>query len=88
MMAATLKKCCDKHTHFREKVRVEEQRAQKNDRILRGDRLVYLIYDYFRTTGSYDEIQGLSGLFNVRLENDDIQDFDLRWEQALLSASD
>ena len=46
------------------------------------------MYDYFRTAGSYDEIQGLSGLFNIRLENDDIQDFDLRWEQALLSASD
>ena len=46
-----------------------------------------MIYDYFRTTDSYHEIQGLSGLFNFRLENDDIQDFDLRWEQAL-SASD
>ena len=26
-------------------------------------------------------------LFNVRLLNDDVQDFDTRWDQALLSAS-
>ena len=87
-MAAALKKCFDRHTHFREKISVEEQRAQKDDRFLRGRQIAYLIYDYFRTTGSFDEIQGLLGLFKIRLENDDIQDFDLRWEQALLSASD
>ena len=88
MMAAALKKCYDKQTHFRKKIRVEEQKAQKNDRFIRGDKIAYFMYDYFRTTGSYDEIQGLSGLFNIRLENDDIQDFDQRWDQALLSASD
>ena len=42
----------------------------------------------FRPTGSDDEIQGLSGLFSIKLENDDIQDFDLRCEQALLLTSD
>ena len=47
-----------------------------------------MIYDHFRSTGSHDEVQCLSGLFSIRLENDDIQDFDRRWEQALLSASD
>ena len=46
------------------------------------------MYEYFRPTGSYDEIQGLSGLFSIKLENDDIQDFDLRWRQALLLTSD
>ena len=42
----------------------------------------------FRPTGSYDVLQGLSGLFTIKLENDDIQDFDLRWEQPLLLTSD
>ena len=27
-------------------------------------------------------------MFSIKLENDDIQDFDLRWEQALLLTSD
>ena len=30
----------------------------------------------------------LMNLFSVRLQNDDVQDFDIRWDQALLSASD
>ena len=43
-----------------------------------------MIYEYFRSTGSYDEIQGLSGLFSMKLENDDIQDVD----SAFLLTSD
>ena len=34
------------------------------------------------------ELKILSGLISTKLENDDIQDFDLRWEQALLLTSD
>ena len=88
MMAAALKRCYDKHTHFRKKTSVEEQRAQKDNRFLRGRQIAFLIYEYFRPTGSFDEIQGLSGLFSIKMQDDDIQDFDLRWEQALLLTSD
>ena len=88
MMTAALKKCYDRQTHFRKNISVEEQRAQKNDRFLRGRQIAFVIYDHFRSTGSYDQIQGLSGLFSIRLENDDIQDFVRRWEQALISAND
>ena len=89
MMAAALKRCYDKQTHFRKKISVEEQRAQKDNQISqKGDRIAYLIYEYFRPTGSCDEIQGLSGLFSIKMEDDDIQDFDLRWEQALLLTND
>ena len=87
-MASALKRCYDKQTHFRKKISVEEQRAQKDSRFLRGRQIAYLIYEYFRPTGSYDEIQGLSGLFSIELDNNDVQDFDLRWEQALLLTSD
>ena len=47
-----------------------------------------MIYEHFRATGAYDAVQGLSDLFNIRLQNDDVQDFDVRWDQALLSASE
>ena len=47
-----------------------------------------MVYEYFRPTGSYDEIQGLSGLLSNKMEDDDIQGFDVRWEQALLLTSD
>ena len=88
MMASALERCYDKQTHFRKKISVEEQRAQKDNRFLRGRQIAYVIYEYFRPTGSFDETQGLSGLSITKLENDDIQDVDLRWEQALLLTSD
>ena len=65
MMASALKKCYEKQTHFRKKVRIEEQRAQKNDRFLRWRHIALMIYDNFRSTGFYAEIQGLSGLFSI-----------------------
>ena len=82
MIASALKRLPDKHVHFRTRVSVEEQRAQKYDRVLRGRQTAYMIYEHFRATRT------LSDLFNIRLQNDDVQDFDVRWDQALLSASD
>ena len=38
------------NSHFEEKVSLEEQRAQKEDRFLRGRQIAYMIYDYFRVT--------------------------------------
>ena len=37
---------------------------------------------------SMNIFQGLSVLFSIKLENNNIQDFDLRWEPALLLTSD
>ena len=47
-----------------------------------------MIYDHFRATGACETVQGLSDSFNIRLQNDDVQDFDVRWDQAPLSASE
>ena len=72
--------------HFWKRVSVEEQRAQKYDRFLRGKQIAYMFYEHFRATGAYEAVQELSDLFNVRLRNDDVQDFDVRADQALFSA--
>ena len=48
---------------------------------------MYMIYQYFRATGAYEAVQGLSTLFTISLQNDDVQDFDVRWDQALFSVS-
>ena len=79
MMASASRKHHDRQTHFRKKVSVEEQRAQNNDRSLRERQIAFMIYDRYRSIGSCDGIHGLSGLFSIGLNNDDIQDFDLRW---------
>ena len=56
--------------------------------LARETNIAYMIYEHFRATGAYDTVQALSDLFAVGLQNDDIQDFDVRWSPALLSASD
>ena len=47
-----------------------------------------MIHEHIRASGAYQVVYGLSDLFSIRLQNDDVQDFDVRWDQALLSASD
>ena len=44
-----------------------------------------MVCEHFR---SYDGAQGLSDMFRIRLQNDDVQDFDVRWDQASLSFND
>ena len=47
-IASALKRLPDKHVHFRKRVGVGEQRAQKYDRFLRGRQVAYMIYEHFR----------------------------------------
>ena len=88
MIASTLKKLLNTQPHFRKRVSVEEQRAQKHDRCSRGRQIAYMIYEYFHATGAYEAAQGHSTLFAVKLQNDGVQDLDVRLDQALLSASE
>ena len=41
---------------FKKKVSLEEQKAQKEDRFLRGRQIAYMIYDFFRVTGTHDTV--------------------------------
>ena len=74
--------------HFSIVLVVKKYVDEKYDRFLRGRQIVHMIYEHFRATGAYEAVQVLSDLFGVRLRNDDVQDFDVRWDQALLSASE
>ena len=87
MIASALNKLLERYMHFRKRVRVEEHRAQEDDRFLRGRQSAYMIYDHFQSTGAHDAAQGQSDLFKISLHEDYIQDFDTRWDQALLTAS-
>ena len=44
-----------------------------------------MIYDYFRVTGVHDSVEYYADLFTISLRNDDIQDFDSKWDGILLS---
>ena len=84
-IASALKKLIT-NMHFRRRVCTEELRPQNETRFLRGRHIASLIYEQFRATSAYDAAHGLSDLFNVRSQTDDVQDFDTRWGQAPLSA--
>ena len=46
-----------------------------------------MIYDYFRVTGAHDTVLDHADLFSITLRNDDVQEFDTRWDDVLLSMS-
>ena len=73
------------NSHFKRRISLEEQKAQKQDRVLRGRQIAYLIYEYFRVTGTHDSVENYTDLFTIVLRNDDIQEFDSKWDGILLS---
>ena len=73
------------NSQFKRRISLEEQKAQKEDRFLRGRQIAYLIYDQFRVTGTHDSVENYTDLFTIGLRNDDIQEFDSKWDGILLS---
>ena len=51
--------------HLRKRVSVEEQRAQKDSRFLRGRQIAHMIYEHLRATAAYEAVRGLSDLLNT-----------------------
>ena len=73
------------NSQFKGRISLEEQKAQKEDRFLRGRQIAYLIYEQFRVTGTHDSVENYTDLFTIVLRNDDIQEFDSKWDGILLS---
>ena len=73
------------NSQFKRRISLEEQKAQKEDRFLRGRQIAYLIYDEFR--GHWKPMilsKTTPTLFTVVLRNDDIQEFDSKWDVHLI----
>ena len=73
------------NSHFKRRISLEEQKAQKQDRFLHGRQIAYLIYEHFRVTGANDSVKIYADLFTIVLRNDNIQEFDSKWDEILLS---
>ena len=52
------------------------------------DKIAHMIYEYFRATGAHETVQGLEDLVSMTLQSEDVKDFDVRWDHALLSMSE
>ena len=76
MIASALKKVLT-HVHFRKRVSVEEQRAQKDDRFLRGRQI--------RSPRSCTRSIRSNSIYAYRMMT---FSFDTRWDQALPTASE
>ena len=37
--------------------------------------------DFFRVTGAHDTVLDYADLFSITLRNDDVQEFDTRWDE-------
>ena len=85
-IASALNKKIIHNSHFKRRISLEEQKAQKQDRFLRGRQIAYLIYEYFRVTGANDSVENYAALFTISLR-DDIQEFDSKWDGNLLSVT-
>ena len=72
-------------SHFKRRVSLEEQKAQKEDRFLRGKQIAYLIYECFQVTGADESVENYTDLFTTVLRNEDIQEFDSKWDGILIS---
>ena len=68
------------NTRLKTKVSLEEMKALKENRFLRGRQIAYLIYEYFQVTGANDSVEIDADLFTVVLRNDDIQEFGWKWD--------
>ena len=73
------------NSHFKRRIGLEEQKAQKEDRFLRGRQIAYLIYDHFRVTEIHDSVENYTDLFTIVLQSDDIQEFDCKWDGISVS---
>ena len=73
------------NSQFKRRISLEEQKVQKEDRFFRGRQTAYLIYEQFRVTGTDDSVENYTDLFTIVLRNDDIQEFDSKWDGILLS---
>ena len=63
------------NSYFKKKVSLEEQKAQKEDRFLRGRHIAFMIYDYFPATGAHDTVLIYSLLpFTTIIFRNSIQD--------------
>ena len=82
---------CSEQDHPEFQIQEEGQprgpESPKRGRFLRGRQIAFLIYDHFRVTGAHDTVLDYADLFSVTLRDDNVQEFDTRWYEVLLSMS-
>ena len=76
MVASALKILLNTQSNFQKKSKCRRTTSSE-------DKIAYMSYEYFRATGVYETAQGPADFVSMILQNDDVQDFDVKWDQAL-----
>ena len=84
MIASALNKIIH-NSEFKRRISLQERKAQKDHRFLRGRQIAHLIYEQFQVIGTHVSVENYTDLFTIVLRNDDIQEFDSKWDGILLS---
>ena len=64
------------------------RQPRKEGPFLRGRQIAFMIYDYFRVTGAHGTVLDFADLPSVTLRDDNVQEYDSRWDEILLSVSE
>ena len=72
------------NSNLKRRVYPEQQKAQKDNRFLRGRQIFLMIYEHFRVTGTHEGILDHSDLFRMSLHGDNGQGFDTTRDAVLL----
>ena len=74
------------NSNFKRRISLEEQKAQKEDRFLRGRQIGYLIYEYFLVTGAFTILSRTTPTFSLLVfKMTGFRKFDSKWNGILLS---
>ena len=63
------------------------RKSRKRTVFLRRRQIAFMINDYFRVNGAHDTVVDYADLFTFTLRDDNVQEFDTRWDEVLLSLS-
>ena len=64
---------------------MEEQKTKQDDRFLKGRQFAYTICDYCMISGAGEALLDLNDFSSVQLPIYNVQGFDTKWEEVLLS---
>ena len=76
--ASALKKVLN--ADFKRRVYMEEEKAQQDNRFLKGRQIANMINDYFKISATSEALLDFNDLLRVHLKNDYVQSFDTKWD--------
>ena len=66
---------------------MEEQKAQQDNRFLKGRQIANMINDHFKISGTREAFLDFKDPLRVQMKNDNVQGFDTKWSEVRLSMS-